>query len=307
MSAEPTNRRLHPLRGWWPLIAVSVAAPLLLLVPNELRNAVPAWAWAWALIFAFFGAMKLLTWRRTPAPKASLWLQLGYLFAWPGLDARTFFHSTAARDEPVDPRVGVVALGKLLLGAALFWCAARIVPFDWPLLRGWVGVVAVAIGILGGFFQMLSWLWRAGGVDARPIMNRPLRSTSLNDFWSRRWNLAFHDFAERFLYRPLAARFNRAVATVGVFAFSGLLHEAVLSLPAGGGYGGPSLFFLAQLIGVAYERDSNFYRALQSSWADASIVRGYAVIFLICPAGLLFHRPFIERVWLPFMHAVGAL
>jgi len=307
MTGAPSPRHPHALRGWWPLLAVSIVAPLLLLGPFEVHDALPAWAWAWALVFAFFGAMKWLTWRRTPAPHASPWLHIGYLFAWPGLDARTFLHSRAAHDEPVDPRIGVVALGKLFLGAALFWGAARFVPFDWPLVRGWIGVAGLAIGVLGGLFHFVSWLWRAGGVDARPIMNRPLRATSLNDFWSRRWNLAFHDLAERFLFRPLAARFNRATATSGVFLFSGLLHEAVLSLPAGGGYGGPSLFFLAQLIGVAYERSSNLYRVLQSSWGDAILVRGYAVIFLICPSGLLFHRPFIERVWLPFMRAVGAL
>jgi len=304
MIAEPTNRRSHPLRGWWPLIAVSVAAPLLLLMPNELRDAFPAWVWAWVLVFAFFGAMKLLTWRRTPAPQASPWLHLGYLFAWPGLDARTFLSSNAARSEPVDPRVGVVAIGKMFLGAALFWGAARFVPFDLPLVRGWVGLAGLAIGVLGGLFHFLSWLWRAGGVDAQPIMNAPLRSRNMAEFWNRRWNIAFHDFAARFIYRPLAGRYGPAMALVGVFLFSGILHDAVLSLSAGAGHGLPMSYFLIQFVGLGVERS----RLLAPLTARYPLLgRAYAVLFIVGPAGLLFHRPFIERVWLPFMRATGAI
>jgi hypothetical protein len=304
MSAEPTNRRSHPLRGWWPLIAVSVAAPLLLLVPNELRNAVPTWAWAWALIFAFFGAMKWLTWRRAPATQASPWLQLGYLVAWPGLDARTFLSSDAARSEPVDPRVGIVALGKLFLGAALFWGAARVVPDDWPLVRGWFGLAGLAIGVLGGLFHFMSWLWRASGVDAQPIMNAPLRSRNMADFWNRRWNIAFHDFAARFIHRPLSARYGPAAAIFAVFLFSGLLHDGVLSLSAGAGFGGPTLYFVIQLVGLGLERS----RLLAPLAARHPLFeRTYAVLVIVGPVGLLFHRPFIERVWLPFLQAVGAI
>jgi hypothetical protein len=33
--------------------------------------------------------------------------------------------------------------------------------------------------------------WRLAGVDRRPLFLAPLRSTSLAEFWGRRWNLAF--------------------------------------------------------------------------------------------------------------------
>lgn len=304
MSGSSSLKSSSSLRGWWPLITVSVAAPLLLLGLFQIRDLFPAWLWAWGLVFAFFGAMKWLTWRRTPAPGASLQLQLGYLLAWPGLDAPTFLTSTAARREPVDSRVGVVAIGKLLLGAALFWGVARIVPDSWPLIRGWVGIAGLAIGVLGGAFQFLSWLWRAGGIDARPIMNRPLHSTNLADFWGRRWNLAFHDFAARFIYRPLAARYGATPALGGVFLFSGLLHDAVLSLSAGAGYGRPMLYFLIQLIGLVVER-GRLVAPLKSQ--HPLVGRIFAVLVIVGPFGLLFHRPFIERVWLPFMSVTGAL
>lgn len=304
MSGSTSPGGSLSLRGWWPLLTVAVVAPLALLGPIQLREMCPPWIWAWGLVFAFFCAMKWLTWRRTPAPQASPWLQLGYLLAWPGLDAPTFLTSDAARREPVDQRVGVIALGKLFLGATLFWGAARTVPDDWPQVRGWVGLAGLAIGVLGGLFHLLSWLWRAGGVDARPIMNRPLRSSTAAEFWARRWNLAFHDFAARFIHRPLAARFGSVVAIVAVFLFSGLLHDAVLSLSAGAGYGRPTLYFIVQLIGIAAERSRfigprTFGRPLAGRLLTA--------IILVGPVGLLFHRPFIERVWLPFMRATGAI
>lgn len=304
MSGDPNHASALRLRGWCPLVAVFIAAPVLLVGVPGVRDAWPAWCWAWGLTFSLFGAMKWLTWRRASTPQISPWLQLGYLFAWPGLDARAFFHGKTAHDEPIDPRVGVVAIGKMFLGAAFFWGAARLVPDDFPFVRAWFGLAGLAIGVLGGLIHFLSWLWRAAGVDAVPIMNRPLRSVSLADFWGRRWNLAFHDFALRFIHRPLAVPFGRGPATLGVFLFSGLLHDTVVSLPAGGCYGGPTLYFLIQIVGLVVERFAPFARLA----ARRPLVgRAFAAVVLVGPVGSLFHRPFVERVWLPFMHAVGAL
>jgi len=267
-------------------------------------SALPPYVWAWLLVFAFFGAMKLITWHRTTAPAATLGLQLGYLFAWPGLDAPAFLRGTAARHTPVDPREGILALGKLFFGAALFWGAARLVPGDWTFVQAWVGLAGLAIGLLGGAFHFLSWLWRAGAVEAKPVMMAPLRSTSLADFWGRRWNTSFQDFVGRFIHRPLAMRFGNLTATLAVFLYSGLLHDAVLSLPAGSGYGRPTLYFLIQFVGLVAERSSLGRRLALGGGLRGRI---FAVAVIVGPVGLLFHHPFIERVWLPFMHAAGAI
>jgi len=135
-------------------------------------------------------------------------------------------------------------------------------------------------------------------------MDWPLKSTSLGEYWGRRWNSAFRDLAHRFLFRPLTARFGARWALIAGFTFSALLHDAVISYPAGGGYGGPTLFFLLQAVGLLVER-SKRGRAygLGAGW------RGwlFTMAMLLLPAPLLFHRPFVVRVVVPFMHAIGAV
>jgi alginate O-acetyltransferase complex protein AlgI len=155
-----------------------------------------------------------------------------------------------------------------------------------------------------GLFHLLSCAWRTAGVDARPLMNWPGFSVRLSEFWGRRWNTAFRDLTHRFLFRPLAKRLGARGALVVGFIASGLVHDAVISLPAGGGYGGPTLFFLIQTAGLLFERSHTAkWLGLQSG------VRGwlFTMLFLVLPAPLLFHHAFVLRVIVPFMRAIGAI
>ena len=45
-------------------------------------------------------------------------------------------------------------------------------------------------------------------------MDAPLRSVSVGEFWSRRWNGAFNQLALRLVFRPLARRAGTTVATL---------------------------------------------------------------------------------------------
>ncbi len=77
----------------------------------------------------------------------------------------------------------------------------------------------------------------------------------------------------------------------------------MISLPAGGGYGGPTAFFLLQGAGLLAER-SGVGRGL----GLGSGRRGWAFTtgMLLAPAPLLFHRPFVTGIVVPFLDAVGA-
>jgi alginate O-acetyltransferase complex protein AlgI len=295
---RPAVRKIPAWRGWPPLLLLPLAA--LLLTPADW----PPWALTWLLTFAIFLGVKWLTWRRTPAPAAPWWRHVAYLAAWPGLDAAAFLHSAPA---PAGMRVSsdewARAVRNLILGAALFWGLARLVPDGHPFVTGWVGLVGLALMLHFGSLQLLSYAWRAAGVDARPLMKRPTAAVSVSEFWGRRWNTAFRDLAHRFLFRPLTARLGPRWGLFAGFLFSGLVHDLVISVPAGGGYGLPTLFFLLQAGAIAVER-SRIGRAvgLGRGWVGWL----FTGLVLLAPACLLFHPLFLRRVVVPFMAVLGA-
>src|SRR5207237_864718 len=178
---------------------------------------------------------------------------LAYMVAWPGMDAEAFLRRIYRPAQP-HPSEWIAAALKTLLGATLIWVVARTdVPVN-PLLAGWVGMVGLIFVLHFGTFHLLSLAWRSIGVNATPVMNNPLRSSSVAEFWGRRWNTAFHELATRFTFRPLRPIVGSASATLLVFLVSGLIHELVISIPAQGGYGLPTGYFVLQGLGVAGER-----------------------------------------------------
>lgn len=290
-SQRPPNR----LRGWLPLL--TLPALVLLLTPA----AAPRWLLMWLLAVAIYAGCKWLTWRRTPAPAAPGWRHLGYLLAWPGLDADAFLHGRPS--SPPRPGEWACAAAKLLFGIVLLWGVVRLVPAEWPLLRDWAGMAGIVFVLHFGTLHLLSCAWRALGVDAKPLMNVPIAAESVGDFWGRRWNTAFRDLAHRFLFRPFTRRLGPAWGVVAGFAFSGLAHDLVISVPAGGGYGLPTLYFALQAPAVLLEH-SRTGRAL--GLGRGLTGRLFALLVLVLPAPALFHPPFLHNVILPFLRAVGA-
>src|SRR6185436_4806464 len=193
---------------------------------------------------------------------------------------------------------------KTLLGIALIWVAVRLAQPVSVLLAGWVGMTGLMFVLHFGTFHLLSLGWRTLGVDARPVMQSPLRSTSLAEFWGRRWNTAFHELATRFTFRPLRPAAGPVGATLLAFLASGLIHELVISLPAGGGYGLPTGYFLLQGLGVVGERSGpGRWLGLGRGW------RGWVFTTLMTagPAFWLFPPPFVHNVILPMLGVIGAV
>ena len=127
-------------------------------------------------------------------------------------------------------------------------------------LGAWLGMIATVLFLHFGLFDFLAIAWRARGMAVEPIMNHPLRAVSLADFWSR-WNRGFRDFAFRLVFRPVHRRLGIVAATLATFLFSGLIHDLVISLPARGGFGRPTLYFLIQGIGILFEKSPARRRA----------------------------------------------
>lgn len=232
-----------------------------------------------------------------------MWRSVAYLLAWPGMDADAFLDARKSVSPPAF-RNWFWAAFETLLGAMLLWVVARAIPHGEPLLTGWVGMLGLILLLHFGTFQLVSLIWQSFGVKAEPIMSAPLRSTSLGEFWGKRWNLGFRQLAHELVFRPLSRPFGASAAGFLVFAISGLIHDLVISLPARGGYGLPTLYFLLQGSGIAVER-SRFGSRLGLGHG----VRGWCfmVMLLVVPVFGLFHPWFVLRVILPFMHAIHAL
>jgi hypothetical protein len=298
-SHQPTRApsALPWWHGWLPVT----------ILPCVIAWAMPAtwprWALMWALAFAIYFGCKWLTWRRTASARAPLWRHVGYLLAWPGMDAVAFFDER--RSVPL-PTLGEwsFAACKFVVGTTLLAFAATRAPAENAYWFGWLGMIGLVLMLHFGVFHLLSCTWRAIGVDAPPLMNSPAASASLNEFWGRRWNMAFRDLTYRFLFRPLSPRLGPRPALLIGFLVSGLVHDAVISFPAQGGYGGPTLYFLVQALGAILERSRLGKRCrLGAGWQGWL----FTMAVLVAPAPLLFHPPFVGRVMIPFLHACGAL
>ena len=296
MEDSASIPNLPILRGWAPIVFLPTA--VVLFTPVEW----PRWLFMWLLAIALFAGCKWLTWRRTPVAKASWQRQAGFLLAWPGLDAKAFLQTSFPRVPSPTRREWIAASGKSGIGAVLFFGAARLFPTDRELLMGWVGMVGLVLMLHFGFFHLLSCVWRSVGVDAQPLMKRPLLSKSLSEFWGTRWNTAFRDLTHQFLFRPLALRWGPRWAVMIGFLFSGLIHDLVISLPAEGGYGWPTLYFVIQLVGLLLERSRIGRKVgLGRGWRG----RVFTLLVLAGPAYGLFHPPFVRNVVVPFMTAIG--
>jgi alginate O-acetyltransferase complex protein AlgI len=283
--------------GWLPLLTFPVVTILL-------RDLMPAWVFMWTLSFAIFLGLKWQTWweARDHVPH-SAGRSLAYLAAWPGMDAETFLDSGQVVPTPKF-KEWLWATAKTAFGILLLWVIARRVPEPQALLRGWIGLFGLIFLLHFGSFHVIALFWQACGIAAQPIMSKPILSKTLSEFWGKRWNLGFRQLAYDLIFRPLHKRIGVAVASLLVFLASGVIHDLVISLPARGGYGLPTAYFILQGLGVTLER-SGFGRRL-------GLQKGIAGQFFMLavaagPAFWLFHPPFVLRVIIPFMFAIRAL
>ncbi len=261
----------------------------------------PAWQLMWLLAASIYVALKWLTLATAaPAQRTSTGRMLGYLMLWPGMNAKAFLDSKPQVNKPAFSE-WLLAIFNTSIGLALVFAVAP--HLTDPLMAGWAGMIGLVFVLHFGSFHVLSLCWRLYGVDAEPIMNFPILASSLSDFWGRRWNLAFRDLAFGNLFRQLARPIGIAGATLAVFIASGLVHDLVISVPARGGWGGPTVYFIVQGVGLLMERSPLGKRL---GLGKGIIGRAFCGLCALAPVGLLFHEPFVRRVILPTLAAIGA-
>lgn len=283
--------------GWLPVVVLPLSV-------SAIYNVVQPWVLMWILAISIYLGLKWLTWwkARNLVPHAP-WRSAAYLLAWPGMDAQSFLDENK-RVVPPELQNWSWAVVETGLGVILLWAVVRALPVRQPLLRGWAGMLGLIFLLHFGIFQIAALVWQSFGVDAAPIMSAPLRSVSLSEFWGKRWNLGFRQLAYDLVFGPLHKSLGAGAASFLVFVVSGLIHDLVISVPARGGYGLPTAYFVLQGLGVTIER-SRFGRRLGLRQGISGAL--FMALFTAGPVFWLFHPPFVLHVIIPFMKAIHAL
>lgn len=151
-----------------------------------------------------------------------------------------------------------------------------------------------------GIFNLLTAFYRFIGVDVSSLMNSPLKSASLSEFWGKRWNLAFIQMTKTTLFLPLSKFVRPQFAFIIAFFLSGIFHEIAISLPVNKGFGLPTCYFLLQTILILIEK--SFIKKTNNS-----VGRIWTILCLILPFPLLFHKAFLLEIILPLFETLSEL
>jgi len=269
----------------WTITAFLVSTAVMIGIIFHLDNA----PWMWLIAISMWLGLKTMCFQKSGGFAE---IDPAYFF-WPGMRTTGFSYDrkNSRRRISLLPSLGFVSTGLLLLLA---------IPFlPPPMLAGWAGVMAMICLLHFGSFVWIDVLWTRLGYCPEPIMRQPWKSTGLGDFWGSRWNRAFSDWARDFIFHPLNRKLGLKAGTMFGFLISGFAHELVISVPARGGYGLPTLYFLLQGIGLLLEKQLQLRRR--------GLARIWLRLFIIIPAPLLFHRTFFENVFNPMTKLITNL
>jgi branched-subunit amino acid transport protein AzlD len=225
----------------------------------------------------------------------SQWLVFCYL--WFGMNPLPFkqFPSKSLAGYSGYLRKGLsrIIIGLLLI-AAMDFIFSEIHGDQYDYFLHLTYLIALSLILHFGLLQIATGNLRYLGVPVTLLFKDPIRSKSLDEFWGKRWNVAFVELTTIAVLRPLKKRFGNSTAFWASFIFSGLLHELAISLPVKSGFGRPLLYFFLQafLIIVIEKR---FLKNLSSPILKSL----WVLACLLLPVFLLFHEQFIRQIIIP--------
>lgn len=254
---------------------------------------IPRWVLMWFIAVTMFAILKILSLAWAKDLHAGGAKIAAFLLLWPGMDAPAFLTGRTRRPPNAGEWTAAALKTALAIILIVFAPAA-----GQPMVRGWIAMAGIVLLLHFGSFHLLSCFWRSRGVDAPPLMDRPLLATSVGAFWGRHWNVAFRDLAHRLVFQPVKRRQGAHAALMAVFFFSGLVHELAITIPAGGWYGGPTAFFILQGLAALAEKTK---RGRKFGLGQGGRGRVFVLGLLIFTAPLLFPPPFVLRIINPFI------
>lgn len=210
-----------------------------------------------------------------------------FSICWPGIDPVPFGLRPVAFIE--DGKRFGAGMARAIVGVLGFLLVAGFSERLGALAAGWLGIVCLLTIFHLGLSDCLTELAQAIGWKVKPLFESPLKSSSLSNFWSQRWNRPFVELNKIFFMPWLVRRIGMRAAIFVIFLISGLLHEMAISYPAGSGWGMPLGYFAFQGLMVLLERKVR--------------VRGpiWVALVVLLPVPILFHTAFREAIILPFL------
>jgi hypothetical protein len=173
--------------------------------------------------------------------------------------------------------VGISSANHLLSGAARLavrWSTG--VVFVYTAVETVVALVILLYGLLG--------------IDPRPLHDDPIRSRTITEFWSRRWNRAVHRFLKQTIFAPVARRGHTELGMVLAFLMSAFIHFAFMLPAVGLGWAAiMGAFFVLQLPFLWAER------ALHVNRWPALLARAWTLGLLLVSSPL-FVEPVLQIV-----------
>lgn len=256
------------------------------------------------IVFLQLVSMKILvtveTYSDTNRLKVFQWL--AFALGWFGMRAAPFEQLPAAPlpykkliiKGMIRIGIGVVLLYLSMIAAQSSTTANFFIP-QLLLLTG------ISLILHFGILNLSVAAWRAQGVNVQELFRSPYKSTSLREFWGKRWNLAFSEMTAQIAYRPLKQIMSTDNAMLLSFLLSGLLHEIAISLPVNAGYGLPMLYFTFHAAAMLAETKSTILQRLLKRPMLSHI---WVMSLLILPLPLLFHPAFIHQVLIPLRQLI---
>ena len=225
---------------------------------------------------------------------------IAFVFTWAGMRTEIFERKVT---QPLPGAKRIIAVGMVNIAAGFLLirvCHVLAVLAINPALQyaAITALLLIAFSLIlhFGLLNISAGGWRYFGVDTYYLFKKPFEAKTLNEFWSKRWNIAFSEMTSITVFRPLKQYMGTSFALVAAFIFSGILHELAISVPVRNGYGLPMLYFIIQ--GVAVVTEKVFIQKKIISLQNDLICRVWLFFWLIVPIPLLFHKPFVyDIIW----------
>ncbi|WP_224361250.1 MBOAT family protein [Hyalangium versicolor] len=173
--------------------------------------------------------------------------------------ARRLWHTVGLVDtlrvQRIAPSLDRLALSRLLICGPLVVAGWAGVYFSSHSLSGaarlavrWSTGVVFTYSAVETVVSVVILFYGLVGVDPRPLHDDPIRSKSITEFWSRRWNRAVHRFLKQTFFAPLARRGYTELGLALAFVVSALIHFTFMVPAVGLGWAAVmGAFFLLQL------------------------------------------------------------